>query len=58
MRLHVIAPLLNFALKLFRVRSFEELVKHLLKIVFWLLLLVPLVLLPVYFLLFSALLLR
>ncbi len=58
MRLPVISQLLSFAFKLFRVTSFEELVKRLLKIVFWLLLLVPLVLLPVYFLLFSALLLR
>lgn len=57
-RLPVIAQLLNFAFKVFRVTSFEELLKRLLKIVFWLLLLIPLVLLPLYFLFFSALVLR
>ncbi|MBI3116299.1 MAG: hypothetical protein HYZ12_03060 [Thaumarchaeota archaeon] len=54
----MIAQLLNFAFKVFRVTSFEELVKRLLKFVFWLLLLIPLVLLPLYFLFFSALVLH
>ena len=53
-RLPLIAQILNFAFKIFRVTSFEGLVKRLLKIVFWILLLIPLVLLPLYYLLFSA----
>jgi len=54
-QLSLITQLLNFTLKLFRVPTFEELIKRLLKIIFWVLLLIPLVLLPLYFLVFSAL---
>ena len=48
-------PILKPIFKLFRVSNFEELVRRLLKIVFTILLLTPLILLPLYFFFYTLL---
>jgi hypothetical protein len=50
-----LSPILKPLFKVFRVSNLEDLIKRLLKIVFTLVLLIPLFLLPIYFFFFTLL---
>jgi len=50
-----LSPVLKPLFKLFKVSNLEDLLKTLLKLVFTLVLLIPLILLPVYFFFFTLL---
>jgi uncharacterized BrkB/YihY/UPF0761 family membrane protein len=50
-----VSPVIKPLLKIFKVSNLEDLIKRLLKLVFTLLLLVPLILLPLYFFFFTLL---
>jgi uncharacterized BrkB/YihY/UPF0761 family membrane protein len=55
MRAQKLSPVLKPLFRVFKVSNSEELIKKLLKLVFTLILLIPLVLLPLYFFFFTLL---
>jgi hypothetical protein len=50
-----LGPVLKPLFKIFKVSNLEDLIKKLLKLAFWVVLLVPLILLPLYYFFFTLL---